>query len=80
MAKIRDLAVICRSKNANPFLITLDVVFPDRETFEKVRAAGVLNTRSHNEARAAGDPRERPRPAAAIPGRGYPAAGKNPWG
>ena len=43
MARIRDLAVVCRSKNANPFLITLDVVFPDRETYEKVRATGVLN-------------------------------------
>ena len=45
MARIRDLAVVCRSKNANPFLITLDVVFPDRETYEKVRATGVLNKR-----------------------------------
>ena len=43
MTKIRDLAVVCRSKNANPFLLTLDVVFPDEETFEKVRATGVLN-------------------------------------
>ncbi len=43
MTKIRDLAVVCRSKNANPFLLTLDVVFPDRETFDRVRASGVLN-------------------------------------
>ena len=43
MAKIRDLAVVCRSKNASPFLLTLDMVFPDRETFEKVRASGVIN-------------------------------------
>ncbi|MEK7814972.1 MAG: DUF4387 family protein, partial [Chloroflexota bacterium] len=43
MARIRDLAVVCRSKNASPFLLTLDMVFPDRETFEKVRASGVLN-------------------------------------
>ena len=28
MPKIQDIAVICRSKNANPFLLTLDVVFP----------------------------------------------------
>ena len=26
-------------------MITLDVVFPDRETFEKVRTAGVINTK-----------------------------------
>lgn len=43
MAKIRDLAVVCRSKNASPFLLTLDMVFPDRETFEKVRVSGVIN-------------------------------------
>ena len=43
MPKIRDVAVICRSKNANPFLLTLDVVFPDRETFEKVQASGVIS-------------------------------------
>ena len=43
MPKIKDLAVICRSKNANPFLLTLDVVFPDRETFDKVQASGVFS-------------------------------------
>jgi hypothetical protein len=43
MTRIRDLAVICRSKNANPFLLTLDMVFPDKETFEKVRSSGVIN-------------------------------------
>ena len=42
MARIRDLAVICRSKNASPFLLTLDLVFPDRETFERVQASGVV--------------------------------------
>jgi hypothetical protein len=40
MAKIRDLAIVCRSKNANPFLITLDLVFPDKDTFERVRRSG----------------------------------------
>ena len=43
MTKIRDLAIICRSKNANPFSLTLDLVFPDKETFEKVRSSGVVN-------------------------------------
>ena len=43
MPKIRDLAIICRSKNANPFLLTLDVVFPDRATFDKVQASGVFS-------------------------------------
>ena len=39
---MRDIAVTCRSKNASPFLLTLDMVFPDRVTFEKVRASGVI--------------------------------------
>ena len=43
MARIRDLAVICRSKNANPFSLTLDVVLPDKETFERVRSSGIIN-------------------------------------
>ena len=43
MPRIRDLAVICRSKNANPFSITLDMVFPDKETFERVRTSGIVN-------------------------------------
>ena len=33
MTRIRDLAVVCRSKNANPFLLTLDLVFLDEKTF-----------------------------------------------
>ena len=43
MVRIRDIAVTCRSKNASPFLLTLDLVFPDRETFKKVRASGVIS-------------------------------------
>ncbi len=43
MPKIRDIASICRSKNASPFLVTLDVVFPNRETFERVRDSGVIS-------------------------------------
>ena len=43
MPRIRDIAVICRSKNASPFLLTLDMVFPDRETFDRVRNSGVIS-------------------------------------
>lgn len=43
MVRIRDIAVTCRSKNASPFLLTLDVVFPDRVTFDKVQASGVIS-------------------------------------
>ena len=43
MARIRDIAQICKSKNAGPFDLTIDVVFEDDATFEKVRASGVLS-------------------------------------
>jgi hypothetical protein len=42
MARIRDIAQVCKSKNAGPFELTIDVVFRDRDMFERVRATGVL--------------------------------------
>ena len=42
MARIGDLALVCKSKNAGPFEVTIDAVFADRETFDKVKASGVL--------------------------------------
>jgi Domain of unknown function (DUF4387) len=42
MPLIRDIAKACKSKNAGPFEITIDVVFDDRALFERVRATGVL--------------------------------------
>ena len=42
MPRIRDIAKVCKSKNAGPFELTLDVVFDTAELFEKVRATGVL--------------------------------------
>ena len=42
MARIRDIAKACKSKNAGPFEITIDVVFDDRKLFERARASGVL--------------------------------------
>jgi hypothetical protein len=40
--KLSDLATVIRSKNAGPFLITLDVFFKDEETFRIVRDSGVI--------------------------------------
>lgn len=40
---IRDTVVSVRSKNAGPFSVTFDLFFADRETFEAVRSAEVLN-------------------------------------
>ena len=42
MPLISDLAVVCKSKNAGPFEVTIDAVFADRQTFEKVKISGVL--------------------------------------
>ena len=42
MALIKDIAKVCKSKNAGPFDLTIDVVFDDDATFERVAATGVL--------------------------------------
>ena len=38
--RLGDLACVIRSKNAGPFELTLDVIFPDRDTYEAVKATG----------------------------------------
>ena len=43
MARLGDIAKACKSKNAGPFELTLDIMFGDAATFEKVRASGVIN-------------------------------------
>jgi hypothetical protein len=42
MARIRDIAEVCKSKNAGPFDLTIDVVFGSDELFRQVCASGVL--------------------------------------
>ena len=42
MAKIKDIAQVCKSKNAGPFEVTIDVVFQDKAMFERVKKTGVL--------------------------------------
>lgn len=46
MSKLGELASLIRSKNAGPFELTFDVMFADRETYERVRRSGVLNRES----------------------------------
>jgi hypothetical protein len=41
--KLWESASLIRSKNAGPFVLTLDIMFPDRKTYEKVRDSGVLD-------------------------------------
>jgi len=43
MARIAEIAQICKSKNAGPFELTIDVVFGSREMYDRVKATGVLN-------------------------------------
>ncbi len=40
---LRDLATFVTSKNAGPFLLTLDAVFPDNDTYARVKASGAIN-------------------------------------
>jgi len=40
---LADIASVVRSKIAGPYHITFDVMFNDRETYEKVKQAGVLS-------------------------------------
>lgn len=43
MARIRDLAQVCKSKNAGPFMLTIDVLFEDPAVYRQVKATGVLD-------------------------------------
>ena len=40
--KIRDLAKYVRSKNAKAFLLTFDIIFPDRESYFLVKKSKVI--------------------------------------
>ena len=40
--RLIDLAKVIRSKNAGPLTLTLDIMFGDQETYDKVRRSGVI--------------------------------------
>ena len=40
--RLYELAKLVRSKNAGPFTLTIDVMFDDRATYERVRDSGAL--------------------------------------
>jgi hypothetical protein len=42
MPLIKDLAKVCKSKNAGPFELTIDVVFDNAEAYNRVKQSGVL--------------------------------------
>src|SRR4029077_12857206 len=41
--KLSEIAKTIRSKNAGVDKITFDVIFPDRATYDRVRASGILS-------------------------------------
>ncbi len=41
--KLIDIAGVIRSKNAGPFELTLDIIFKDREWYEKIKKANAVN-------------------------------------
>lgn len=42
MKKLYELAQLIRSKNAGPFMLTIDVIFPDEQTYTAVLGSGAL--------------------------------------
>jgi hypothetical protein len=40
--RLGEIARLVRSKNAGPFMLTVDVLFADRETFDRVTRSGAL--------------------------------------
>jgi hypothetical protein len=41
--RLYDCATVIRSKNAGPFMLTIDLVMPDTDTFRRVLEAGSLS-------------------------------------
>lgn len=41
--KLTEIAEVIRSKNSGPYELTLDIIFKDRATFEKVCAGKSIN-------------------------------------
>ncbi len=41
--RLVDIASVIRSKNSGPYELTLDIIFRDQGTYEKVKRAGVIH-------------------------------------
>ncbi|SMF56044.1 protein of unknown function [Xaviernesmea oryzae] len=42
MTKLSELASLVRSKNAGPFTLTFDILFDNKEKYDRVKNSGVL--------------------------------------
>ena len=47
--KLAELSSLIRSKNAGPFVLTFDIMFPDDESYQRVKRAGVLSPKKFAE-------------------------------
>jgi hypothetical protein len=45
MTKLSHLASLIRSKNAGPFALTFDIMFNDKDVYERVKASGRIDAR-----------------------------------
>ena len=43
---LRDVANVIRSKNAGPFELTLDILLKEKEMFDKIKAADIINKKT----------------------------------
>ncbi len=43
MAKLSELASLMRSKNAGPFVLTIDIMFDDPQIYARVKSSGRVN-------------------------------------
>ena len=43
MKNLREVAKVIRSKNSSPMMLTLDIIFKDRGTYEEVKARDLIN-------------------------------------
>ena len=46
MTRLVDLADILRTKNAGPLTMTIDILFGDKSTYDRVVKSGAINTKS----------------------------------
>ena len=46
MATLYELAKVLRSKNAGPFELTFDILFDQKEIYQKVKNSGKINTQT----------------------------------
>ncbi|MBN2156047.1 MAG: DUF4387 domain-containing protein [Candidatus Lokiarchaeota archaeon] len=45
MTTLGELAKVVRSKNAGPFIMTIDIMFPSKEIYDKVITTGFFTTK-----------------------------------